>query len=108
MFLLLLHDRRRYQVQNQGHRTSGIDVHRPYLCQRHHRHCSLDMFSCVCLEGEQELVRSLLKRTLAAEKFANQIANQLRGTERYQAIQGRIVEAKLAYQCTRLAAGRHG
>ena len=30
----------------------------------------------VCLEGEQELVRSLLKRTLAAEKFANQIANQ--------------------------------
>jgi hypothetical protein len=53
MFLLLLHDRRRYQVQNQGHRTSGIDVHRPYLCQRHHRHCSLDMFSCVCLEREQ-------------------------------------------------------
>ena len=76
MFLLLLHDRRHHQVQNQGHRTSGIDVHRPYLCQRHHRHCSLDMFSCVCLEGEQELVRSLLKRTLAAEKFANQIANQ--------------------------------
>ena len=34
------------------------------------------MFSCVCLEGKQELVRSLLKRTLAAEKFANQIANQ--------------------------------
>jgi len=28
--------------------------------------------------------------------FANQIANQLCGTERYQAIQGRIVEAKLA------------
>src|SRR6478735_1834936 len=48
MFLLLLHDRRRHQVQNQGHRTSGIDVHRPYLCQRHHRHCSLDKFSCVC------------------------------------------------------------
>ena len=44
----------------------------------------------------------------ARENFANQIANQLRGTERYQAIQGRIVEAKLAYQCTRLAAGRHG
>jgi hypothetical protein len=50
MFLLFLHGRRRYQVQNQGHRTSGIDVHRPYLCQRHHRHCSLDKFSCVCLE----------------------------------------------------------
>ena len=48
MSLLLLHDRRRHQVQNQGHRTSGIDVYRPYLCQRHHRHCSLDKFSCVC------------------------------------------------------------
>ena len=32
------------------------------------------------------------------EEFANQIANQPRGTERYQAIQGRIVEAKLANQ----------
>ena len=52
MFLLLLHYRRRHQVQNQGHRTSGIDVHRPYLCQRDHRHCSLDKFSCVCLEVE--------------------------------------------------------
>jgi hypothetical protein len=49
MFLLFLHGRRRHQVQNQGHRTSGIDVHRPYLCQRHHRHCSLDKFSCVCV-----------------------------------------------------------
>ena len=29
LFLLFLHGRRRYQVQNQGHRTSGIDVHRP-------------------------------------------------------------------------------
>ena len=48
MFLLFLHGRRRYQVQNQVHRTSGIDVHRPYLCQRHHRHCSLDKFSFVC------------------------------------------------------------
>jgi hypothetical protein len=37
---------------------------------------------------------------------ANQIANQLRGTERYQAIQGRIVEAKLANQGTQLATGR--
>jgi hypothetical protein len=43
MFLLLL-ENRRHQVQNQGHRTSGIDVHRPYLCQRHHRHCRLDKF----------------------------------------------------------------
>jgi hypothetical protein len=43
MFLLLL-DGRRHQVQNQRHRTSGIDVHRPYLCQRHHRHCNLDKF----------------------------------------------------------------
>ena len=43
MFLLLL-DGRRHQLQNRGHRTSGIDVHRPYLCQRHHRHCSLDKF----------------------------------------------------------------
>jgi hypothetical protein len=42
-FLLLLHGRR-HQVQNQGHRMSGIDVHRPYLCRRHHRHCSLDKF----------------------------------------------------------------
>ena len=40
-------------------------------------------------------------------QFANQIANQLRGTERYQAIQRRIVEAKLANQDTRLATGRH-
>jgi hypothetical protein len=39
-------------------------------------------------------------------EFANQIANQLRGTERYQAIQGRIVEAKLANQRTQLATGR--
>jgi hypothetical protein len=31
MFLLLLHNRR-HQVQNQGHRMSGIDVHHPYLC----------------------------------------------------------------------------
>jgi hypothetical protein len=38
-------------------------------------------------------------------QFANQIANQLR--ERYQAIQRRIVEAKLANQDTRLATGRH-
>ena len=29
MFLLFLHGRRRYRAQNQGHRTSGIDVHRP-------------------------------------------------------------------------------
>ena len=42
------YSRRRHQVQNQGHRTSGIDVHCPYLCQRHRRHCSLDKFSCVC------------------------------------------------------------
>jgi len=47
MFLLFLHGRRPYQVQNQGLRTSGIDVHRPNLCQRHHRHCNLDKFSCV-------------------------------------------------------------
>ena len=26
---IILYGRRRYQVQNQGHRTSGIDVHRP-------------------------------------------------------------------------------
>ena len=47
LLVLRLHNRRRHQVQNQGHCTSGIDLHRPYLCQRQHRHCSLDMFS-VC------------------------------------------------------------
>src|SRR5262249_55503333 len=46
-FLLLLLDRR-HHAQNQGHRMSGIDVHRPCLCQRHHRHCSLDKFSRHC------------------------------------------------------------
>jgi hypothetical protein len=40
------------------------------------------------------------------EILQNQIANQLRGTARYQAIQGMIVEAKLAKQGTRLATGR--
>ena len=32
MFLLFLHGRHRYQVQNQGRQTSGIDIHRLYLC----------------------------------------------------------------------------
>jgi hypothetical protein len=36
---------RRRQVRNHGHRTSDIAVHRPYLCQLHHHHCSLDKSS---------------------------------------------------------------
>jgi hypothetical protein len=44
MFVLLLHGRH-HHVQNQGHRTSGIDVRRPYLCQRRQPHCSLGKFS---------------------------------------------------------------
>jgi hypothetical protein len=40
-------------------------------------------------------------------QFANQIANQLRGTERYQALQGTIEEAKLANQGAQLATGQH-
>src|SRR6476619_6385623 len=48
LFLLLLHGHRRHQVRNQDRRTSGIDVHCPYLCQRHHRHYSLDKFLFSC------------------------------------------------------------
>jgi hypothetical protein len=36
---------RRFQVRNRDHRTLNIAVHRPYLCQLHHHHCSLDKFS---------------------------------------------------------------
>jgi hypothetical protein len=48
LFLLLLH-RHRHQVRNQDRRMSGIDVHCPYLCQRHHRRYSLDKFLFSCL-----------------------------------------------------------
>src|SRR5215831_8294992 len=58
MFLLLLHGRR-HQVQNQGHHMLGIAVHRLYPCRRHHRHCSLDKLSSVCLEAKLILIGSL-------------------------------------------------
>jgi hypothetical protein len=40
-----IHGRRHHQVQNHGHRMLSIDVHCPYLCQRHHHHYSLDKFN---------------------------------------------------------------
>ena len=40
-------------------------------------------------------------------KFANQIANQLDGTVRYQASQDRIIAAKLAHRTACLATRRH-
>src|SRR6185437_2976077 len=48
-FLCVLHlpGRRRHQVRNHCHRTSGTAAHRPCLFQQHHHHCSLGKFSCV-------------------------------------------------------------
>ena len=40
-------------------------------------------------------------------EFANGIANELRGTGRYQGLQGGIAIQKLANQTTRLGTGRH-
>lgn len=60
----------------------------------------------LCLVSDKSALDA--KRTSVVTSFANKIANQLRGTERYQAIQGRIVEAKLANQSTRLATRRYG
>jgi len=62
MCLVLFHGRR-HQVRNHGRRTLDIDVHRPYLYQLHHHHCSLDKFSCVPhVDANNPLPESLIYR----------------------------------------------
>src|SRR6516164_1300137 len=59
-FLLLVHSLCRHHAQNQAHRRSDIGVRRPYLCQRHHRHCSLDKFFRHCSLEKSSLCVSVL------------------------------------------------